>query len=341
MSSLLELRSIVVRAGDEVILRVPRLALELGETLAVLGPNGAGKSTLLRVAGALRPPDEGEVLFRGTPPDSRTLRRACAAVLQRPLLRRGTVLDNVCTGLRFRGVSKREAERQAEPWLDRLGLAPLVDRRVSTLSGGEAQRVSLARALVIRPSVLLLDEPFNSLDTPTKGELLADLRDLLAEDDTGVLFVTHDRHEASAFADRIAILDRGQMRQEGPTRAVVDDPADETCARLLGFDNVVAQNGHLLALRSSDLVPFDGHKAVPVSWVSISARFERAIPLDGRLALHCVSEAGRLVGLVETPLPGWLDNARSGHAVLLAYDPLRARSIPQPRAERAMLDFKT
>ncbi len=341
MSSLLELRAIVVRARDELILRVPRLALDSGETLAVLGPNGAGKSTLLRVAGALRQPDEGRVLFKGTPPDPRTLRRACAAVLQRPLLRRGTVLDNVCTGLRFRGVSKREAQRKAEPWLDRLGLAPYADRPVSTLSGGEAQRVSLARALAIRPSVLLLDEPFNSLDTPTKGELLADLRDLLAEDDTGVLFVTHDRHEASAFADRIAILDRGQIHQEGPTSVVVDDPADENCARLLGFDNIVAQNGHLLALRSSDLVSFDGHSAVPPSWVSLSARLERTIPLDGRLALHCVSDAGRLVSLVEPPLPGWLDNARRGRTVLLAYDPCRAKSIPQPPVERVTLEFKT
>jgi ABC-type sulfate/molybdate transport systems ATPase subunit len=157
-------------------------------------------------------------------------------VLQRPLLRRGNVRSNVETGLRFRGVPRREAARRADAWLERLGIAHLANRRAHALSGGEAQRVSLARALVLEPRLLLLDEPFAAVDAPTRSELLADLRGTLRSTGAAALLVTHDWREAAVTADRIAVLCRGQVRQEGPCEDVLDHPVDAECARLLGYE---------------------------------------------------------------------------------------------------------
>jgi len=225
MTALLELRDVVVRMGARTILDVARLGLDPGETVAVLGPNGAGKSTLLRVAGLLLRPDAGQVLLHGQPAREDTLRHATAAVLQRPLLRRGTVGDNAGLGLRFRGVGRRDARRRAAPWLDRLGITHLRDRPARLLSVGEGQRVSLARALATTPRVLLLDEPFAALDEPTRCRLVLDLRALLADYQVAALLVTHDRREAAALAHRTAVLDQGRLLAVGPTEHVLADPA--------------------------------------------------------------------------------------------------------------------
>jgi ABC-type transport system involved in cytochrome c biogenesis ATPase subunit len=146
MTVVLRLEDVVVRSDSRVILDVPSFAVTEGEVVGVLGPNGAGKSTLLRVACLLWKPDQGRVILDGKPASERDLRRATAAVLQRPLLRRGSVQRNVETGLRFRGRSRREARRLAEPWMRKLGIAELRACPTRQLSGGEGQRVSLARS---------------------------------------------------------------------------------------------------------------------------------------------------------------------------------------------------
>jgi ABC-type sulfate/molybdate transport systems ATPase subunit len=259
VTPLLELRHVAVRAGGRTILDVAHLGLADGETLAVLGANGAGKSTLLRLAGGLLAPARGTLLLDGRPADAADVRRVTAAVLQRPLLRRAaTVRANVETGLRFAGVGRAERRRRAEEWMARLTLAGMGARRAATLSGGEAQRVSLARALVLAPRLLLLDEPFSALDAPSRAELLADLRDVLEATGSAALLVTHDRHEARAIADRVAILHAGELRQLG-TPDALDRPADPDCARLLGFENVMpaellgAPAGRTAAVRAGEL----------------------------------------------------------------------------------------
>ena len=239
-SPLLELRDVAVVAGGRTILGLDHLALAPGETLCVLGANGAGKSTLLRVAGGLRTPARGELRLDGVPATAPQIRAVTAAVLQRPLLRRGaTARTNVETGLRFARVPREERRRRTDEWLVRLDLAGLADRRASALSGGEAQRVSIARALVLAPRILLLDEPFSALDAPTRAELLADLRDVLASIGAASLLVTHDRHEAAAIADRVAILHAGELRAARADGSVLEHPADADCARLLGFENLL------------------------------------------------------------------------------------------------------
>nr|SBO96992.1 Molybdenum transport ATP-binding protein ModC (TC 3.A.1.8.1) [Nonomuraea gerenzanensis] len=219
---------------------MPELHVASGRTLAVLGPNGAGKSTLLRALGLLsRHRVSGQILLDGRPATPALMRDALAAVLQRPILRRGTVAANVLDGLRFRGLSRREARMRAWPWIEALGLAPLAGRDARGLSIGEAQRVSITRALAVGPRVLLLDEPFSGLDSTTRADLLADLRAALAGQPTATVLVTHDRQEALAVAEDTALLIGGRIRQHGPTAEVLDRPRDADTARLLGYTNLL------------------------------------------------------------------------------------------------------
>jgi tungstate transport system ATP-binding protein len=239
----LAVRDVVVARDGRAVLDVPALDVFEGEVLAVIGPNGAGKSTLLRVLALLEPPGRGAVTVRGaaatTPAERLALRRRMASVFQAPLLCDATVADNAALALRFRGVGRAEAERRARPWLERLGVADLAGRPARTLSGGEAQRVSLARALAAGPEVLFLDEPFAALDPPTREALLDDFARLIAETRTTAVFVTHDRGEALRLGDRVAVLLEGRLAQVGPPADVFGAPVAEPVARFVGVENLL------------------------------------------------------------------------------------------------------
>jgi ABC-type sulfate/molybdate transport systems ATPase subunit len=302
-SPLLELRDLAVVAGGRTILGLDHLALAPGETLCVLGANGAGKSTLLRVAGGLRTPARGELRLDGVPATAPQIRAVTAAVLQRPLLRRGaTARTNVETGLRFARVPREERRRRTDEWLVRLDLAGLATRRASALSGGEAQRVSIARALVLAPRILLLDEPFSALDAPTRAELLADLRDVLASIGAASLLVTHDRHEASAIADRVAILHAGELRQLGPTASVLEHPADADCARLLGFENLLEPRlaSRLLGEPASDRVALRARDVAVVPRGDMGV-VERVLPFGERTRIATRVDGVRVLSDVRDP----------------------------------------
>ncbi len=226
--------------GD--VLDVPALEARAGEVLSVIGPNGSGKSTLLRVIGLLEPPTAGEVRFRGRPVSAQRAlaeRRRMATVFQQALLADMTVVENVALGLAFRGVPRREREAKAARWLERVGIGALADRRARTLSGGEAQRVALARALVLDPEMLLLDEPFAGLDQPSRAALISDLGAILRADRLTTVLVTHDRGEAQALADRVAVLIGGQLQQVDETAAVFQAPVSEEVARFVGVETIV------------------------------------------------------------------------------------------------------
>jgi tungstate transport system ATP-binding protein len=247
------LHEVHVAYGGVTVLDVPALDVHEREILAVIGPNGSGKSTLLRVLGLLQAPTRGEVRVRGRrvdPAHALAERRRMAMVFQQPLLADASVDDNVALGLRFRGVPRGEREDRTRRWLGRLGVESLGSRRARTLSGGEAQRVALARALVLEPEVLLLDEPFAAVDEPSRASLVPELEAILRADRITTVVVTHDRGEARALADRVAVVLGGRLEQVDETARVFQAPASDDVARFVGVETivpgrVVARDGEL------------------------------------------------------------------------------------------------
>jgi tungstate transport system ATP-binding protein len=237
----LSLRDVRVRRRGGDILQVPHLDVFPGEVLAVIGPNGAGKTTLLVVLALLERPVQGEVLFEGESVLGRelSLRRRMAVVFQEALLLRRSVVDNVGMGLALRGVPRRQRQERALRWMERFGVAHVAHRGSRNLSGGEAQRASLARAFALEPEVLLLDEPFGGLDQPTREVLLDELAGVLAETGLTTVFVTHDRDEALRLSHRVAVLLGGRLRQVGPAADVFAAPVDEEVAAFVGIETMV------------------------------------------------------------------------------------------------------
>ena len=234
------LRDVRVEKGRRTVLEIDQLDVRGGEVLAVVGPNGAGKSTLIGVLGLLEKTVSGEVSFDGEPISGPYLayRRRMAVVFQEPLLLDATVEANVTTGLSLRGVPRAERRERARKWMERFGIAGLAGRSARTLSGGEAQRTSLARALVLEPEVLLLDEPFTGLDEPTRRALMDDVGGVLGESGAATVFVTHDRNEALRLGDRLAVLMDGRIRQEGTPQEIFAAPADEEVAAFVGIETI-------------------------------------------------------------------------------------------------------
>ena len=239
----LQLQDLHLSRGGREVLHLERLEIPRGETLALIGPNGAGKSTLLLCLAALLKPQSGELRIGGRDYLAGGVlahRRRLALVLQEPLLLTGSVADNVAAGLRFRRLPPAEIAARVETWLTRLGIAHLARRPAHRLSGGEAQRVSLARAFALQPDLLLLDEPFRALDPPSRAGLLASLHDLLrTSPDLTTLFVTHDLDEALLLGDRVAVMLDGRLRQVGLPLEVFSAPADPEVAAFVGVETII------------------------------------------------------------------------------------------------------
>jgi tungstate transport system ATP-binding protein len=238
--TLLGLRDIVVRYDTREALRIRSLDILANQVLAIIGPNGAGKSTLLRVMGLLQRPSAGTVLYCGENAyrgDPLTIRRRIATIFQEPLLLNATVYENAALGLKLRRANKEEIDRRLKPWLERLGIARLSGRSARTLSGGEAQRTSLARALALEPELLLLDEPFSGLDPASRESLQHDFQRIAREMRITTVLVTHDRDEAFALAGIIGVLKEGQLLQLGSRERVFFRPETNAVAEIVGIEN--------------------------------------------------------------------------------------------------------
>lgn len=237
--ALVEIRDLVVVRGARPVLTIDHLAVADRETLALVGPNGAGKSTLLLALASLVRLARGQVWFRGSPVgtgDELAYRRHIGLVLPDPLLLNTSVFANVAAGLRFRGVSSADSGARVMDWLGRLGVGHLSRRPAREISSGEAQRVSLARALVLEPDLLLLDEPFASVDAATRATLLDDFERLLRETHVACVIVTHDLDEAVRLGDRMAVVVEGQLRQCDAPERVLSAPLDGDVAAFVGAE---------------------------------------------------------------------------------------------------------
>ena len=224
-------------------LRMVSLQLDRGAVLALLGESGSGKTTLLRMVAGFEQPTSGSISLAGsllsnphqtTPPEERGVGMVFQDTALLPHL---TILQNVSFGLRR--LPERERRRRAEQTLELVHIADVRDRYPHEVSGGQAQRAAIGRALAPRPALLLFDEPFNNLDPVLKWEMLHELRTVLSETTATALFVTHDRDEAFTVADSIALLHRGRIAQIGDAEALYTRPASAFVARYLGAVNLV------------------------------------------------------------------------------------------------------
>jgi len=242
-SPLLEVRNLLLKRADRTVLHVPDFSVFRGEILSLLGPNGAGKTTLLQALAFLTPYFQGEIIFQGQKINSSksifALRRRVTMVFQDPLLFDASVYDNVASGLKIRGLKKKEIQQIVSQNLERFGISHLAQRSARKISAGEAQRVALARACAIQPEILLLDEPFAKLDQPTRDSLLADLESVLRQTKTTTVMATHDRWEALRLSDRLAVMSSGQILQVGPPEEVMNKPLDEFVAAFVGVESIL------------------------------------------------------------------------------------------------------
>lgn len=242
MESILEAHNIRVERGGVQVLKVDHFSVQAGEVLAVIGPNGAGKSTLIMVLSQLLQPQQGNLFFKGKQLDwKNTLayRRRIGMVLQDALLLDTTVYNNIATGLRFRGIDMQEIEKRVSYWMGQFEISELRNRRSRHLSGGESQRVSLARAMALEPDILFLDEPFSALDSPTRMRLLSDFQILLSKTKVTSIFITHDLDEALLLGNRVAVMLGGEIRQMDTPQKVFSAPTDPEIAQFVGVETVI------------------------------------------------------------------------------------------------------
>jgi energy-coupling factor transporter ATP-binding protein EcfA2 len=191
---------------NQVVLDIPKLEIATNKVTAIQGSNGAGKSTLLKLLAFLERPQQGSIRFCGKKLSTTVLlssRRSVSLVAQKPYLLRGTIFENVLLGLKFRGVPAPLAQKQVIDALTKTGIAAFADKPAAHLSGGEAQKVALARALALQPKVLLLDEPFNHLDQASIENLRHLIADFASQDGHSVIFTTHDQLLADMLASGV------------------------------------------------------------------------------------------------------------------------------------------
>lgn len=237
----LEVKGVAVRFDDVDILSDVTFSVDSGERFAIMGPSGAGKSTLLRTIAGLTATDSGDISIDGL--DVRDVpahKRSVGMMFQNyALFPHMSVLENIIYGLRVTGMASGPRIERGLALLDLVGLANFSDRSPETLSGGEQQRVALARTLAPSPSVVLLDEPLGSLDESLKFALLAEMKTTLDAVGATSIYVTHDPMEAFAFCDRMAIIDKGSVIRIGRPEEIWSDPRSEFVARSVGHVNIV------------------------------------------------------------------------------------------------------
>jgi thiamine transport system ATP-binding protein len=273
------------------------LSIAPHETVSILGPSGCGKSTLLRAIAGLVTPDSGSVRWNGrdvvrVAPHA----RGFGLMFQdHALFPHRSVGENVGFGLRMQRRTVEQRRRRVTEMLDLVGLSSFADRSIGTLSGGEAQRVALARALAPAPSLLMLDEPFGSLDRNLRERLTGEVAQLLRQVGVTAIHVTHDQDEAFAVGDRVAVMRAGRIERIDQPAAVWRDPGTEFVARFLGHDNVVELPGTGRVLLRSDALRLDGSSSgATIAGTAIAGTVMRQRFRAGRFVTVVATALGEL-----------------------------------------------
>ena len=239
--SILHLDAVTKSFGDATAVDTVSLAIEAGELFCLLGPSGCGKSTTLRTIAGFEQPDSGRIRINGT--DVTTTephRRNCSMVFQDwALFPNKTVRENVAFGLRMQGVDTAERQQRVEETLSLVEMADHAAKQPDALSGGQKQRVALARSLAVEPEILLLDEPLSNLDRKLREAMQLEIKSIQRETNTTMVYVTHDQDEAFTLADRIGIVNQGQIVQTGPPAEVYTDPTNRFVESFLGTTNFI------------------------------------------------------------------------------------------------------
>ena len=234
-----EFRNVVKRYGEAAAVAGVSFTVEAGTLVTLLGPSGCGKTTTLRMIAGLELANEGQILIAGRDVTklSATERDVSMVFQSYALFPHMSVLENVCYGLRRSGLSKDDAAKRAREGLATVGLGGYDERQPSELSGGQQQRVAVARALVLKPSVLLFDEPLSNLDARLRRQMREEIRELQQRLGLTVVYVTHDQQEAMAVSDRIIVMNAGRIEQDGAPRDLYERPATPFLARFMGESN--------------------------------------------------------------------------------------------------------
>src|SRR5690349_19662195 len=320
-----EFRAVTKRFGSLTAVNSVNLQVRRGEFLSLLGPSGCGKTTSLRMIAGFEQPDEGEILIggrdaTGTPPYKRQVN---TVFQQYSLFPHMCVLDNVAFGLKQRRVGKRERHAQAREALELVRLQGRERERPRVLSGGQQQRVALARALVMRPQVLLLDEPLGALDLKLRKTLQVELKALQSEVGITFVFVTHDQEEALTMSDRIAVMNNGRVEQAASPRTIYDEPLTVFVADFLGVSNLlsgeaVGPDGGACSVRVGDRMLRAQQGAVEARGeVKVMIRPERI-----GIEPHATTGEERLPGMVERAV--FLGGAQEVHVRVLGGELLKA-----------------
>ncbi|HEY4696228.1 MAG TPA: ABC transporter ATP-binding protein [Candidatus Hydromicrobium sp.] len=252
VQKILRITGLKKRYNSKFCLTVDNIYTEKGKILTIIGPNGSGKSTLIRLINLLEKPDSGKIYFNnceisGRGVKSTEVRKKMAVVFQEPLLFNTSVYNNIIMGLKIRKIKISEVKDRVDYFINKLKIESLLNRSTRNLSGGEKQRVSLARAMVLDPELLLLDEPLANIDQSSRESLRLDLFEVLKSYGKSVVYVTHDRNEAMVLADDIAVMDKGKILQFAGKEEVFRKPKNEFIARFVGVETIV--NGIILESR--------------------------------------------------------------------------------------------
>jgi ABC-type Fe3+/spermidine/putrescine transport system ATPase subunit len=307
-----------VTAVDGINLEMPS-----GEFFSMLGPSGCGKTTTLRMIAGFEQPSEGKILLDGndmqyTPPHKRNVNTVFQSYALFPHL---NVYDNVAFGLRRQKTPKGEIRQRVAEALELVQLTGLEKRKPGQMSGGQQQRVALARALVLKPAVLLLDEPLGALDAKLRKQLQVELKALQQQVGITFVYVTHDQEEALTMSDRIAVFSEGRIEQIGTPGEIYERPANDFVAGFVGTSNIVERDGERRTIRPEKIRMLDEGAAAPADAVSETGVVQEVVYLGSVTRFLVSLDRGETLVVVRQNLETSAEEAMAerGRRVRLAW----------------------